>query len=206
MENLPADVLYQISLALAGQPVNLQDKLNNAKQIINLCKVNKRFNQIYCKDDRIWKELWLKDISTILPSNNIKDKYITVLKEVNEYWGTELIQHCSKYGYDIILKNILENRKLYPLTLYNALVTASENGQLNIVKLLLDYDPELGDIHETALFKAVQGGYFEIVKYLVEHGADVHIFDDYIIEEAENIYKTKNDENSKRIYEYLISL
>lgn len=54
MENLPADVLYEISTALAGNPVDIKDKINNSKQILELCKVNKRFNQLYCKNDKIW--------------------------------------------------------------------------------------------------------------------------------------------------------
>lgn len=89
LATLPADVLYNISLALAGKNVNIKDKIENAKQIGRLCKTNKRFNNLYCKNDKIWKELYERDIGGELPKDNIRHHYLRLLEYVDEdvKWG-----------------------------------------------------------------------------------------------------------------------
>ena len=52
-------------------------------------------------------------------------------------------------------------------------MTAAWNGNLRIVKLLLDYDAQLNAHdaeHETALHGAVMGGHVEVVRFLLEQG------------------------------------
>jgi ankyrin repeat protein len=56
---------------------------------------------------------------------------------------------------------------------------ASENGHIDVVKYLIE---EKGaDIHSNddyALRKAVDGEYWNVVKYLLNHGANIHAVDD----------------------------
>lgn len=203
MERLPADVLYEISMALAGKPVYWEDKLNNAKQIINLCKVNKRFNQLYCKNDRIWRELWLRDISTTLPKENIKNKYIAVLKNlINRY--SEPLEYPSANGYDQALKHDLQIYRYYEITISNALITAAENGHLNAVKVLLDNGAWVDASGGRPLFYSVLNGHFDVVKYLVDRGADIHIGRNRVVDELKAKVETTDDPISKQIYEFLV--
>jgi len=68
------------------------------------------------------------------------------------------------------------------------LTTACENENIEIVKILLSaksVGPDeklLCDVHgsyDAALRMAVTKGNLEIVKLLIEHGADIHVFDDW---------------------------
>ena len=55
------------------------------------------------------------------------------------------------------------------------LLWPASQGNIDVVRLLLDQDPDLdaaSDIGETALMAAVAGGHVEIVRLLLDHGAD----------------------------------
>lgn len=170
MENLPADVLYQISISLAGQQVSLQDKYNNALQIINLCKVNKRFNQLYCKGDRIWKELWIKDFGS--NPNEYIDPNLKSVEETNMYLK-------SKYR-GIKEKYIKELNRLKDLSPNELLIEASSYNYLSMAKYAVgqgadvNYDPY---DYPTPVNTAAMGGNLEVFKYLVGQGADIYEFE-----------------------------
>lgn len=107
---LPVDILYNIALALAGKNVSIKDKINNYKQIIRMCKINKRFNQLYCKEDRIWRELWIRDISEdIVPTENIRKKYLETLYRANDWNMAGNLQFAGDRGY-LQLAEILLNQ------------------------------------------------------------------------------------------------
>jgi hypothetical protein len=99
-EHMPADVLRNIALALAGEKVSTKDKLNNAKQIVQMCQINKRFKQIYCDNEEIWKQLYQRDIGTPVPQQNIKNDYITLLElKVNpDKFSIEELRELSNSG------------------------------------------------------------------------------------------------------------
>lgn len=182
LSRLPADVLYQLALALAGNPINIEDKIENSKQIINACRLNKRFNNLYCQNDRIWRELWLKDISTILPKENIKNKYLEALNYLNP---------SSNIGEGMVayIKNHHKNNPLFPIIIavylnydiifYNWLelsreeerdeivITAANNGRLQMIKDMAAKGVSNKALLE-ALDKAIYNGNVNTMKYIVE--------------------------------------
>jgi len=59
------------------------------------------------------------------------------------------------------------------------LIYTSENGMTNEVKFLLNHGANVHVNNEQPLRWTSTGGYTEIVKLLLDHGADVHANNDY---------------------------
>jgi len=59
-----------------------------------------------------------------------------------------------------------------------ALLRACENGYLDIVKYLVEHDANIHAWNDLALRQACHNGHFSIVKYLVEEGANIHAEND----------------------------
>ena len=57
----------------------------------------------------------------------------------------------------------------------NPIRSAAESGHLDIVKLLYQKGARLdvSKVRKNPLFGAIYGGYYEVVKFLVEHGIDI---------------------------------
>jgi len=51
-------------------------------------------------------------------------------------------------------------------------------GHFQIVKYLVEHGANIHARNDAALTNSVEYGYFEIVKYLVENGANIHAVDD----------------------------
>ena len=79
----------------------------------------------------------------------------------------------TKFHVDPNIKNEYNNTVLY---------IASRNGNLNMVKYLVEHGADVNIQNrwgETALYQASnRNGHLDIIRYLVEHGADVNIKDE----------------------------
>lgn len=101
MENLPADILYTIGLKLDENALNINEKLVAAKEIIKMCKVNKRFKNLYCSNDphqNIWIELWNK---------NITSKPIIFGQDWNYFYYGRLDEYSKKNNGDKLVDAII---------------------------------------------------------------------------------------------------
>jgi ankyrin repeat protein len=65
-----------------------------------------------------------------------------------------------------------------------ALREASRGGYLEILKYLVDKGADIHTNYDAALRFASSKGHLEIVKYLIEKGLDPHVGDDAALEEA----------------------
>jgi ankyrin repeat protein len=90
-----------------------------------------------------------------------------------------------------------------------ALKTASDVGNLEIVKYLVETLGTNINVLQDSLENAIRGNHFEVVKYLVEHGADIHENDEaalnsaslngyldivkYLVEHGANIHGQEDD-------------
>ena len=64
------------------------------------------------------------------------------------------------------------------MSLEQELIGAAMDGHLDVVKSLVEQGANLHAENEEALTSASANGHFDVVKYLVEHGADFHVNDE----------------------------
>lgn len=167
MQSLPSDVLNIISSLLLSNPQTIEEKFDNVQQIINLCKTNKRFNQILCGNEKLWQELWKRDISTIVPANT-RQEYLKALNRLNQKEEGDLLKQAGIYDYEQVLKNEQEkgiNIKEYANKhIWNGVF---ENDSIKVAKYLDSLGENLGetDIHEIASRNPAP----KIAQYLIDN-------------------------------------
>jgi len=64
---------------------------------------------------------------------------------------------------------------------YEKLIDAAKNGHLDVVKHLVENGADVHAAGDEALGWAAESGHLDVVKYLIENGADVHADDDYVL-------------------------
>lgn len=141
MEYLPADILYLISYILNSQNIDYKEKLNNTKEILKLCRINKRFNELYGKNSKIWPDLWKRDISDNLPQDNVKNNYTQALSNlISRIIPSDpiSISNAFEHNYDRALKNILSIFNIKLSFVYDVFRTASQKGNLDIINYILN--------------------------------------------------------------------
>ena len=62
-----------------------------------------------------------------------------------------------------------------------ALSLAAEYGHLDVVKCLVEQGANIHDCNDCALRLAAEKGHLNVVQYLVEQGADIHALDNYAL-------------------------
>ena len=190
---LPYDLIKQYFL----NNFSLEDILEIMPQLINISPFNKLF-----KTDlhNIWKDLWRRDISEVripekLTYNDYVEKiesYLQVspndygrLMEAVEKGYEKMVYHLLKkstiisdyedalfdaalYGYLDMVGGIINLGKLNISSLNVALFEAVRGGQIDVVRLLLDKGAQVA---ENMLIQAVDGNNPEIAEMLLEAGA-----------------------------------
>jgi hypothetical protein len=94
------------------------------------------------------------------------------LKVILKFQSVSQVQEAKAMGIDLHLYDEY------------ALRWASENGHLEVVKLLLENGANLHIEHDCVLRWASWNGHLEVVKLLLENGADLHADDDYALRSA----------------------
>ena len=136
----------------------------------------------YKREKESWKSFYLRAIYYIA---KMQEKYQYIYEEGD-----------FKKQYDILEGND-ENDVLYEASEkgeYNlvkyvlertgfhdydlALELASRNGHLNIMKLLLEKGADMHTSDDYPLISASENGHINVVQHLVENGADIHALDD----------------------------
>jgi ankyrin repeat protein len=85
----------------------------------------------------------------------------------------------------------------------HALIYASMMGRLDVVKYLVENGADVTDINNSAVKYAARDGHLDVVKYLVEHGADVTDKNGMSM----NVLQLAkyNKYNTQEMFDYLIS-
>lgn len=106
------------------------------------------------------------------------EKNIFVLLEKKRELSVE-IHSVFWYGNLKIAQLLLEHRAVDNLE--NALTLTCQMGHLELARLLLKYGAKITD---SMLFFAIKGNHFEILKFLLDNGANVNAGNDYCLRYA----------------------
>jgi len=196
------------------------------KDLVNLCQTNRKADE-YCKDQVFWMNRTIRkypevplDILTKYKGDSTwSDYYIYQLRNINYSLKEAMLE--GRLDKVIILLNKgyrPENAETtagfaykhvdvikylinhnIPVDINRALLLASRDGYISTVKYLVEHGADVHYGKEGPLYLAVISKNLDIVKYLVEHGADISI-DKYRIVKVADISGFQN------ILDYFISL
>jgi ankyrin repeat protein len=171
LEKLPADILYTIIKTL------------KPKQIVQLCYLSTTLNKKICRSKRLWKELYQRDISYIIP-DNVKEKYISIIKFLDSTRDTQAIEYAAENHFEILLNELLTksvNFSKYDYALYGA---AKSNHKDLIQQLITQPNVDLN----LGLDGAMQGKHTDLVWYFLSlyKGEDTTILPDIASYAAQN--------------------
>ena len=177
--------------------LTIEDLYELAPYVKNFDKVLQIYegNYSFSNEDLI---VLLEDLN-YLGSNKVKDVLVLMkIRETEQKFN--FISHINKYlsnDYNIIkyFKSLLLTAikyNIYNLVLFvlnnsskfeidDGLVLASENGYLEIVKLLLKNGANVHAENDYALIWASRNGHFEVVKLLLKNGPKVHVKDNSLV-------------------------
>ena len=171
---------------------NLSDK-----DLLNMCILNKTYSQRVC-DDSYFRLRTLARFPETVPYKDYvnegkrvrswKNHYLNVVKYI------DLLQTDFEYIYRSEDKSpellYLARRLFSEYSKYDkdqALIYASGNGKLELVKYLVELGADITAQDNYALREASYEGHLPVVKYLVEHGADISANDNQAV-----IYASEN--------------
>ena len=147
----------------------------NDKDLLNMCIVNRTYAERVCDDSyfrlrtlaRFPETVQYKDYINENKTRNWKNHYLTIVKYI------DLLQRRYKYIYTAEDKSpellYLARRLILNHYTYNkndALIWASMKGKLPVVKYLVEHGADINARDNSALRLASENGHSEVVKYL----------------------------------------
>ena len=98
------------------------------------------------------------------------------------------LELLEKHNYEglVTLVEVLNDTDFEIKDKEKALIWAAYRGYLGTIKYLVEHGADIHTDNDYALRWAAFDGYLEIVKYLVERGADIHANNDFALRKASN--------------------
>lgn len=126
----------------------------NDENLLNTCLANKAINKV-CQNESFWKSRFISVFDNkynVEPGYDYPSKY----KKDSETWRNfylKFVSYTSKYR-----------------LINNLLIFASFKGDISLVVYAMNSPRISSDTQEMSMMNAAQGGYDEIIKYLINHG------------------------------------
>ena len=172
------------------------NKLNDT-DFLQMCSLNRTFNERVCNDDYFRIRIRTKYPETVPYKDYFNEKeirkettwktyFFNILKYIDllyKIYGYEYKSQDKSPELFFLSKNLVPIH--YNYTKDTALIYASENGYLPLVKYLLNDGADIHAEDNAAVRWASARGHLPVVKYLVEHGADITAQDNFALKWAQ---------------------
>ena len=153
--------------------------------IVNWCQLNKRINSLTGQNETFWMRKFIHDYGNNPKNSDLtwKEFYklVTVTNPNDLLWKGVEENILSYVAIGLIRGADIENTRSFNHHDYNPLSKASENGHLEVVKYLVEQGADVCARYNYPLINASDNGHLDVVKYLVEQGADVRARDNYAL-------------------------
>ena len=109
------------------------------------------------------------------------------LLRINKNFYPVYLYNLRKQRYILTAKEVKQLKEYMvklPDNIDKKFISASENRYLNVVKYLLQSGADIHDADDLALQKAARNGHLNVVKYLVQQGADINADYNYTLRYA----------------------
>ena len=155
------------------------------KDLVNVCQTNKKADEI-CNDQAFWlnriktkfPELTMDMLNKYKRGRTWSDYYIKDLIQIKPRSANNAIVNGA-YGerLDWIIVGLKNGADINTYLGNYPLIIAVDTGNLDIVKYLVEHGADIHIVHDFPLRTASEYGYLDIVKYLVEKGANINDVD-----------------------------
>ena len=168
----------QLFSYLAILPFDLREELLlllPPKEIISKDSEIEEFKRV-CSRETFWERVWRKWVSSRLPDSRDRSIREMIYRRVEEAKGLtpeDLLIQGSKKGILFYGIESLERRAKVSYGGNVALRNAAANGYLEIVRYLVESGADIFAEESEALRRAARNGHLSTVVYLVERGADI---------------------------------
>ena len=156
------------------------------QDLVSVCKTNKQANKL-CDDQNFWLNrimikfpyLGLDILKKYKRGRSWSQYYIKDLRTITPSNAETKLENASLRGrLDQVIIAINYGAGINAYTYGYSLRAASSNGHLEVVKYLVEQGADIHANDDLSLISASNNGHLELVKYLVEQGADIHAHND----------------------------
>lgn len=137
----------------------------------------------YLKNNLVYKSGSYKSelIEYALLHGKIKliEFFIKDLRNFREY-GDRMLYYCAELGHLEILKLIIKKINVN-VNNGQALYSAINNGDIEMVKLLIEHGAKINRNFSSAIRTAIAGDHLDIIKLLIENEVDIHTHSNVIL-------------------------
>lgn len=175
--------------------------------IYRLCRTSKRFNRLICENDTFWKNKLLQyGVKNLANFEDPKEAYKQIIKNEG-LLGAAMRGNIYRIKYLVASRPPISSGNLLEQNHQNEdlntpLIFASEEGHLEVVKYLLEHGANIHSAHNASVWRASARGRLDTVKYLVEHGANIYATPYY----GKNSIEIAKQYEQKKVVNYLTSL
>ena len=146
--------------------------------IFEITRINKQFNRLICENEMFWMNKFYNDYgkySKIEESWKEFYKYVTII-EPNDLLWMGVEKNILSYV-SVALKRgaNIDEGKLFGDMFHYPLSKASEHGYLEIVKYLVNNKANVHIGHNISLLLSIEHKHLETEKYLKEQGANIYV-------------------------------
>ena len=144
----------------------------------NLEEINDKWHakNILIKDFSLENEI-KELIKNLIPESIVvNSKYVKFISDntnIKLFHNNEIIKKLVSYGYSYLVMKIMLNNDISINNINEQFINASLYGYLDVVKLLIELGANINIWNNRAIITASYAGHLDMIKLLIDYGADI---------------------------------